>query len=81
MSQDAGERWAAETNRVTLKECRERYLKALAVVEAARKLNERHEARIGVCDDEPGAQLVIKALFAAWAPLGAALAAFDEEAS
>jgi len=56
----------------------ERYDKALAVVEAARKLNERHEARIGVCDDEPGAQLVIKALFAAWAPLGAALAAFDE---
>lgn len=80
MSQDAVERWAAETNRVTLKECRERYLKALAVVEAARGFadrvaNEEHGDYEGECFEcgQSWPCFVER--------LRAALAAFDEEAS
>ena len=67
MSQDAGERWAAETNRVTLKECRERYLKALAVVEAARGARDSHRYLGAVVKSE-------------FDKVEAALAAFDEVA-
>jgi hypothetical protein len=64
------ERWAAETNRVTLKECRARYLKALEVVETARALAET--CRVGLA--EPYRDYNEGALVR----LLAALAAFDE---